>query len=122
MKIRFSALAVATAALLSSPVLAVEFTEEAMAMCERVKSCALQRLNREQEMTAEMRDMMRPMLENMCEQVRANIQEVPREHRLYKPALACMRSLKELSCDAFERPENVATPECERYEELAAGE
>jgi len=37
--------------------LAAAYEIDHAAMCERVKSCALQRLNREQEMTAEMRDM-----------------------------------------------------------------
>ena len=86
-------------------------------MCEKVKSCALAEIA-ESDMTPEMRQMMEPMLEGMCEQMRQGVNQVPTTHELYQPAVACMRSMANLSCAQFQSTE-VETPECLKYRELA---
>lgn len=105
--------------LLATPVFAEEFTSAAMGLCEKVKSCAMRQLASE-ELTPEMRQVMQPMLENMCANMQANIGEVPTGHPLYKPAIACMRSMEQLNCERMQDAEGMQTPECEQYQELVA--
>jgi hypothetical protein len=66
-----------------------------------------------------MRQMMEPMLENMCATMQANVQQVPAGHPLYQPAVACMRSLESLSCAQMQALDRTTTPECQEYEKLA---
>lgn len=87
-------------------------------LCEKVKSCSLAELN-QQDLTPEMKAMMEPMLENMCAAMRQGIQEVPVEHELYASAVACMRSMANLSCADFQDESKVETSECLTYREMA---
>ena len=59
------------------------------------------------------------MLENMCITMQANVQQVPVDHPLYQPAVACMRSLESLSCEEMQAPDRTTTPACQEYEKLA---
>ncbi len=94
-----------------------EFVDASMQLCEKVKTCTLESMNVE-EVTPEIRDMVMPMVENMCASMRRNYQEVPTGHALYKPALACMRSLSALSCEEIGR-NRTQTDECKKYEAQA---
>lgn len=87
-------------------------------MCEKVKSCALAQIA-ESDMTPEMREMMQPMLESMCDKMRQGVQEVPTGHAMYEPALACMRSMSRLSCADFQNEAAAETVECKKYRALA---
>lgn len=88
-------------------------------LCEKVKSCAMAQVA-EQDLTPQAREMMKPMLDNMCANMQSRIGEVPTGHPMYARALACMRSMeKTLTCEMMQDPENMRTPECEAYEELA---
>lgn len=98
--------------------LADELGDAAQALCEKVKSCAIEQMEG-QEITPEMRQMMQPMLDGMCAQVRGRVGEVPTGHPMYKPAVACMQSMQSLSCDSMQDAGQVITPECEEYEKLA---
>lgn len=102
----------------SLPVVADELLSAANDMCEKVKSCSLQQIAKS-DMTPEMRQMMEPMLESMCDSMRQGIQEVPRGHALYAPAVACMRSMANLSCEDFMDEGRVETPACKAYQEMA---
>ncbi len=102
---------------LAAPLAAEELTAAAMGLCEKVKSCAMQQIASE-DLTPEMRQMMQPMLDNMCANIRSNIGEVPTGHPLYQPAVACMRSMEGLSCEKMQDPAQMQTPECEKYQEL----
>ena len=73
----------------------------------------------EEDMTPEMRQMMEPMLQNMCSNMRSQIQEVPTGHPLYEPAVSCMRSMTAVSCDAMSSGDSMYTEACKEYEELA---
>ena len=99
---------------LALPVQAQKMTEASLALCEKVKGCALEQLAQE-EMAPEMRQMMEPMLNGMCQAVRAQITEVPSGHPLYGPALACMESMTNLSCADLQSGEEISTPACEEY-------
>lgn len=95
-----------------------ELTDAAQALCDSVKSCALEQVA-QQDLTDEMREMMGPMLDNMCANMRSQVQDVPVDHRLYQPAVGCMRSMVSLDCQQMQNPEGVKTPECTEYEQLA---
>ena len=103
--------------LMAAPLAAEEFTDAAMGLCEKVKACAMQQMASEQ-LTPEVRQMMEPMLENMCANMQSNIGEVPTGHALYKPAIACMRSMEQLSCESMQDPASMQTPECEKYQDM----
>ena len=90
----------------------------AMAMCEKVKACSLAQIQAS-DMTPEMREMMEPMLDNMCANMQSKVQEVATGHPLYQPSIACMRSMEALSCEDMQDPALMQTPECEAYEKLA---
>lgn len=103
---------------LSAHAAADELRDAVQGLCDSVRSCALEQIVKE-ELTPEMRDMMEPMLDNMCATMKENVQEVAPGHPLYDPAVACMRSLQSLTCDEMQNPERGSTPECEAYEKLA---
>lgn len=99
------------------PVRADELAAEATKLCEKVKSCAMAQIA-EEDVTPEMRQMMQPMLDGMCDDMRSSMDEIPTGDQLYKPALACMRSMQTLSCAAMQDEESMKTPACETYEKL----
>ena len=103
---------------LQQPAVADELEDVSLQLCEKVKSCALAQMQ-EQDLTPEMREMMQPMLEGMCANMQGKVDDVPRDHRLYKPALECMRSMANLSCEEMQNADQVRTPECEEYDRLA---
>jgi hypothetical protein len=93
-----------------------EFGSEALAMCEKVKQCAIDRMGTE-DMTEQMRQSITPMLENMCVSMQEQFQQVPTDHELYQPALACMRSMVALSCE--ELMDGAAdTAQCREYQSI----
>ncbi len=103
---------------LALPAQAEKMTAASMALCEKVKECALAQLANE-DMAPEMRQMMEPMLNSMCQSVGAQVTEVPTGHPLYAPAVACMESMTGLSCAELQGGNDVKTPECEEYRRQA---
>jgi hypothetical protein len=101
-----------------SSVCADELTDAAQGLCDSVRSCALEQIA-EQDLTPEARDMMGPMLDNMCATMRSQVRDVPVGHGLYEPAVGCLRSLESLTCQQMQDPDRVTTPECKEYERLA---
>lgn len=94
-----------------------ELIDAATALCEKVKTCSMAQVP-EADLTPEMRQMMEPMLENMCESMRSNIAEVPEGHQLHDPAVACMRSMADLSCEQMQSEQQAQTEACREYENL----
>jgi hypothetical protein len=94
-----------------------ELADAAQTLCEKVKSCALAQMEG-QELTPETRQMMQPMLDSMCAQVRGKVGEVPTGHSLYAPAVACMQSMNSLTCENMQDAGDIVTPACEEYENL----
>ena len=103
---------------LSTAASAGDITSSAKALCEKVRSCAMSQVAQE-DLTPELRQMMEPMLDSMCDQVESRVQDVSTEHPLYQPALACMRSMEALTCEDLRSGENLQTAECEAYEKQA---
>jgi hypothetical protein len=95
-----------------------DMTTAAMKLCEKVKSCAMTQVP-EEDLTPELRQMMEPMLDNMCADMRNTMGEVPVGHPLHQPALACLRSMEDLSCEMMQDPQRMETPQCTAYEKLA---
>lgn len=101
------------------PTRADDLTAASLDLCEKVKSCAMAQVA-EQDLTPQMREMMQPMLDNMCANMQSRIGEVPTGHPLYAPAVACMRSMEEImTCAMMQNSGNMTTPECEAYQKLA---
>lgn len=103
--------------LLPAFVMADELADAAEGLCDSIKSCALEQLAKE-DLTPEMRQMMQPMLDNMCVNLQGKVKAVPTGHALYKPAVACMRSMESLSCAEMQSSDRATTPECAEYEKL----
>lgn len=95
---------------------AEEIADVALALCEKVKACSMAEIE-EEDLTPEMRQMMQPMLDNMCANMNARVQDVPTGHALYEPAVACMRSMAALSCEQMQS-QQVNTPACQAYEKM----
>ncbi len=110
--------AVILACLFSTHASSDDFADSALQLCEKVKGCAIAEMN-QADLTPEVRQMMEPMLATMCSSMQANIQQVPSGHKLYKPALACMKSMNEMSCKDMQSQESYQTGACKTYEELA---
>jgi hypothetical protein len=118
MKLKQIYLTILCGTLFSLTTLADDYTDASLALCEKVKSCAIAQMG-EQEITPEVRQMMQPMLDNMCTSMLANLPEVAKDHATFKPAMACMSSLEALSCEEMQGQNGSATPACKEYEELA---
>lgn len=87
-------------------------------LCEHIKQCTLTQMNQE-EITPEMRQMIEPMIANMCTAMRSQVTAAPEGHPLYQPATDCMRSMTRISCEAMQDGANMETAECKKYEEIA---
>lgn len=111
-------LAVTMGCLFSTNALSDEFADSALQLCEKVKGCAMAEMN-QSNLTPEVRQMMEPMLATMCSSMQDNIQQVPSGHELYKPALACMKSMNDMSCKDMQSQDSYQTGACKTYEELA---
>lgn len=112
---------VCLAGLFFSAILAAQaddLVDAATALCENVKTCSMAQVAKE-DLTPEIRQMMEPMMENMCSAMRSGVQDVPTGHDLYKPALSCMRSMVALSCEQLQDEDQVQTQPCKDYEKLA---
>ena len=101
----------------STPTLADSIPEATLDLCEKVKSCAISQMNQE-EVTPEMRQMMEPMLESMCASMGQQVQAVAEQHPLYDSAVACIRSMEKLDCQALQGSGQNSTAACESYEKL----
>lgn len=116
--VRNIAVSTAFLVLLAPPVMADDLSGAASDLCEKVKACSMAQIA-EADMTPEMRQMMEPMLDSMCQTMQQGVSEVPTGHELYQPAVACMRSMAQLSCTDFQDESKVQTPACVKYQELA---
>lgn len=104
--------------MVQGPTFADDITSAARDLCEKVRSCAISQVA-EEDLTPELRQMMEPMLDNMCANMQSKVQEVSTGHPLYQPSIACMRSMEALSCQDMQDQARMQTPECEAYEKLA---
>lgn len=120
MRPRTALITMALLAVAVLPARADNLEQASQELCEKVKACALAQMS-EEDLTPETRQMMQPMLDNLCANIRDQISQVPAGHPHYAPALACMRSMEALSCDDMANSGRLHTPECEQYRQLAQG-
>ncbi|MDF1693056.1 MAG: hypothetical protein P1U47_11810 [Zhongshania sp.] len=88
-------------------------------MCEKLKYCALKDVA-ESDLSPEMRAMILQSMEGACVSIQQQFANVASAHPLYVPASACMESMAALSCEEIESRGDQSTPECARYEKMAA--
>jgi len=100
---------------IASPVRADELLDSAQALCEKVKACALERMELEK-VSPEERLQAQPALDAMCDSVKEQVAEVVAGHPQYANALDCMRSMLGLSCAQMQDEKQMATPACVAYE------
>ena len=118
MKVTAVCLTIIFGALTSLHTTADEFADASLALCEKIKACAIAQMG-QHEITPEVRQMMQPMLDNMCNQMAMEVEAVASGHALYKPALACMQSMEALTCADMQSEGGPQTPACKEYEKLA---
>lgn len=95
------------------------FVDASNSMCQKVKSCALESMQKEEDLTPQMRAMMEGMLEGMCTNIK-EYADVGKSHSLLKPAAQCLESMSALSCGAFESDAMAETKECREFEQKRA--
>ena len=110
-------LAAILALMLSGYSSADELTDAADCLCDAIKTCALEAVGGE-DLSDELRQKMDPVLEKNCAEMRSRVQTVPANHKLYQPAVGCLRSMASLSCPLLHNTSAVKTPECGEYDRL----
>jgi hypothetical protein len=110
-------LLVILALMLSGYSSADELTDAAERLCDTIKTCALEAVAG-QDVTDELRQEMDSVLKNNCAEMRSRVQAVPVDHKLYHPAVSCLRSMASLSCPQLHDTSGVKTPECAEYDRL----
>ncbi|MEM8563526.1 MAG: hypothetical protein AAGF57_14900 [Pseudomonadota bacterium] len=96
-----------------------DLTDAARALCDSIKTCALEQVASQQELTDEVKQQMTPLLDNMCSSMHSQVADVPVDHPLYQPAVGCLRSMVSLDCQQMQSAAGIQTPECQEYHELA---
>jgi hypothetical protein len=94
-----------------------ELTDAAECLCDAIKACALEAVGGE-DLSDELRQQMDPVLEKNCAEMRSRVQAVPANHKLYQPAVGCLRSMTSLSCPQLHNASGLKTPECAEYDRL----
>jgi len=93
-----------------------EYLEVSMQACNHLKSCAKQNM---QDIPPEYRQMVEQSLATMC-QALPSAESIPGfspNHKLYQPAVACMKSITAQSCKQLETSEG-STPECDKLSKM----
>ena len=106
------------ALMLSGYSVADDLTDAAEGLCDTIKTCALEAVAG-QDLTDELRTKMAPVMDNSCAEMRSQVQTVPPGHKLYQPAVGCLRSMASLSCPQLQNSGEVKTPACTEYDRLA---
>lgn len=104
--------------MLSGYSFADDLTDASDGLCDTIRTCALEAVAG-QDLTGELRQGMASVLTNSCAEMRSQVQAVPANHKLYQPAVGCLRSMASLSCQQLHRAGEVKTPECVAYEQMA---
>jgi hypothetical protein len=94
-----------------------ELTDAAQELCTAIKTCALEAVAG-QNLSAELRQKMDSVLEANCAEMRSRVQAVSASHKIYQPAVGCLRSMASLSCNLLHNMSAVKTPECVEYDRL----
>ena len=118
MKPNATFLALFCATVFSVSAAADDYKDASLALCEKVKACALVQMD-SQDITPEVRQMMQPMLDTMCTSMLASVPEVAKDHPMYEPAIGCMKSLGGLSCEEMQEEAGAKTAACTEYEKMA---
>ncbi len=94
------------------------YANASRAACEHVKSCALAEMG---DVPADMRPMIEASLNGMCAGMpkAEDWEGFSPSHPLYRPATACMKSIKRQSCAVLTRGDG-QTPECRALDKAAA--
>lgn len=108
-------------ACLLAPSLAVadDYSNAIDALCQKMKTCALQSMGEVDDMPAKTREMITASLNSMCEGMQQQYDVAMQRHALYQPATDCISSMAALTCEELEAAEDDVTPQCVAFREQA---
>lgn len=86
-------------------------------LCDKMELCAMEQMGKEENLTPQMRSMIKGMIDGMCKNM-MNIEEIDQYAELVDPAVACIDSMTSQSCAVLEGDE-VQTQACQEYERQA---
>ena len=86
-------------------------------LCDKMELCAIEQMKNEGDLTPQMRSMIEGMIDGMCKNM-LDVGEVNQYAELVDPAVACIDSMTSKSCSDLQG-DDLQTPECREYEELA---
>lgn len=87
-------------------------------LCEKMKGCTLQEMRNTTSLKPEMRQMIEETVNRMCDSV-LDVSRIEGHTRLVEPAMACVNSMLEQSCESL-KSANMQTPACQEYKQVAA--
>ena len=93
-----------------------EYLEASRAACNHIRDCAMGKMS---EIPPEYRPMMEQSLATMCQSL-PSAESIPGfgpAHKMYAPALACMKSIPTQSCKSY-LDDGLMTPECKKLENM----
>lgn len=96
-----------------------ELQKASAQVCEKMKSCALAQLQG-QNLPPGMQEMITQTIDGMCAQVQQRYQLDLAQHSYYKPTLACLNSISQLSCNDIQNIDKALTTECATLQEMAS--
>jgi hypothetical protein len=110
-KITHILLLVSTLLFVTTSSVAEPYLEASVAACEHIKNCAKQKM---QDIPPQFREMVEKSLASMCQGLPSadSIPGFGPGHKVYAPAMACMKSISALSCSVINES-GASTPECE---------
>lgn len=107
-------------ACIGATTLADELSIELGNMCQKLKTCSLEKVEASQQLSPEMKKQMEAMFDKTCagmeQNYKSGISAFPQH---YKSALACVKSMANASCEqVMDRKQK--SKECKEYEALTA--
>lgn len=87
-------------------------------LCQKVKACGQEELAR-QELTPEMRQLMEPMFDGMCQSIVAPYLLSNKSAALESKAVACLNSFLDKSCEDLMENDGGHTKECREFKKAA---
>ena len=102
---------------LSAYSMADDLTDASEALCDTIKTCALEAVAG-QDLSDQLQQQMDSVLEGNCADMRSRVQAVSANDQIYQPAVGCLRSMASLSCPHMQNASQFKTPECAEYDRL----
>jgi hypothetical protein len=97
-----------------------EFTDLANRVCDKLRTCSRQQMDKQQGVTPPMRLMMEQFVNQACASLRQQYHPAMRQHSLYGQSLNCMKSMVKMDCAELSQGNKTAA--CQALESMADGQ